>query len=348
MANAGSPPKKLKTTIGTHDGIFHCDEVLACYMLQLLPEYSGAQIVRTRNNDLLKDCDIVVDVGSVFDRKLNRFDHHQSSFQHTLSSLRPELGDKFKIRLSSAGLIYTYFGEDVIRLVIKEHGFPEPSAEQILQIYTQVYENLIKEIDGIDNGVPMFDGEPTFNITTHLSNRVGNFNAVWNTDNSNFDDMAQFEKAQKLVGSELVDRIIYYATVWLPARNLVAEAAKNRFDIHPSGEILELQQFCPWKDHLYLIEPELGIEGIPKYVIMENKPGDFRVICVPNTPKSFVCRKFLHKHWRGLRNAELQEISGIDKAAFVHATGFIGGAQTREAVLDMAIKSLESQVAEED
>lgn len=348
MSSSESPPKKLKTTIGTHDGIFHCDEVLACYMLQLLPEYAGAQIIRTRNDELLKDCDIVVDVGAVFDRQSKRFDHHQSTFQHTLSSLRPELGEKFKIRLSSAGLIYTYFGEDVIRTVLKEHGVAEPSASQLRQIYLQVYENLIKEIDGIDNGVPMFDGEPMFNINTHVSSRVHKFNATWNTDNTNFDAMAQFEKAQKLVGSELVDAIVYYANVWWPARSLVEKAVEKRFEVHASGEILELDEFCPWKEHLYLLESELGIEGVPKYVLMENKPGDFRVICVPNTPKSFVCRKFLHKHWRGIRSNELMAISGINEANFVHASGFIGGAQTREAVLAMAVKSLESQVSETD
>lgn len=32
--------------IGTHNGKFHCDEVLACYMLKLLPEYKDAKIVR--------------------------------------------------------------------------------------------------------------------------------------------------------------------------------------------------------------------------------------------------------------------------------------------------------------
>lgn len=33
-------------TIGTHDGKFHCDEVLACSMLKLLPEYKDAEIIR--------------------------------------------------------------------------------------------------------------------------------------------------------------------------------------------------------------------------------------------------------------------------------------------------------------
>lgn len=33
--------KKAKTsaTIGTHDGTFHCDEALACYLLKRLPQY---------------------------------------------------------------------------------------------------------------------------------------------------------------------------------------------------------------------------------------------------------------------------------------------------------------------
>ena len=34
--------------IGTHNGPFHCDEVLAVTMLKLLPAYAGAEIVRSR------------------------------------------------------------------------------------------------------------------------------------------------------------------------------------------------------------------------------------------------------------------------------------------------------------
>ena len=32
--------------IGTHDGPFHCDDALACFMLKQLPEYKDAQIIR--------------------------------------------------------------------------------------------------------------------------------------------------------------------------------------------------------------------------------------------------------------------------------------------------------------
>ena len=65
-------------TIGTHNGKFHCDEALACYMLKLLPEYSNAEIIRTRDPDRLNSCDVVVDVGRVYNPSMHRYDHHQT------------------------------------------------------------------------------------------------------------------------------------------------------------------------------------------------------------------------------------------------------------------------------
>ena len=65
--------------IGTHNGRFHCDEALACYMLRRLPEYSDAEIVRTRDPKILDGCEVVVDVGGVYDPTSHRYDHHQRS-----------------------------------------------------------------------------------------------------------------------------------------------------------------------------------------------------------------------------------------------------------------------------
>ena len=63
--------------IGTHNGTFHCDEALACFMLRLLDEYKGAEVVRTRDPAVLSTCDVVVDVGGVYDHNTKRYDHHQ-------------------------------------------------------------------------------------------------------------------------------------------------------------------------------------------------------------------------------------------------------------------------------
>ncbi|RWW75494.1 hypothetical protein BHE74_00016487 [Ensete ventricosum] len=35
--------------VGTHNGIFHCDEALGCFMIRFTGKFSGAEIVRTRD-----------------------------------------------------------------------------------------------------------------------------------------------------------------------------------------------------------------------------------------------------------------------------------------------------------
>ena len=75
------------TKIGTHSGSFHCDDVLACAMLKLLPKYSEADIIRTRDKEILDECDIVVDVGREFDHDRKRYDHHQQGFSITMRDI---------------------------------------------------------------------------------------------------------------------------------------------------------------------------------------------------------------------------------------------------------------------
>ncbi|BHF73257.1 hypothetical protein SprV_0401633600 [Sparganum proliferum] len=101
-----------RKVIGTHNGTFHCDEVLAIAMLKQLPEYKDADIIRTREMEKLGTCDIVVDVGGLFDASSHRYDHHQPSFNLTIKDFHPHLQPV--VKLSSAGLIYAHFGKRVI------------------------------------------------------------------------------------------------------------------------------------------------------------------------------------------------------------------------------------------
>jgi uncharacterized UPF0160 family protein len=63
---------------------------------------------------VLEQCDIVVDVGAVFDAEAKRFDHHQREFKETMKSLK--ILD-YETKLSSAGLVYAYFGKAVINVI---------------------------------------------------------------------------------------------------------------------------------------------------------------------------------------------------------------------------------------
>lgn len=54
------------------------------------------------------------------------------------------------------------------------------------------------------------------------------------------------------------------------------------------------------------------------------------------------------KEWCGIRDEELSTLSGIKGCIFVHASGFIGGNETREGVLSMARKTLEHRNTVDD
>lgn len=134
--------------IGTHSGCFHCDESLACFLIQQLAEYKNCKIVRSRDDTVLDKCDIVVDVGAVYDPARNRFDHHQSTFNTTLVDLFPT--KKFgNVKLSSAGLIYAHFGHEIIGQLC---GWKEDDSKTD-KIFDMVYQDFVKEIDAIDNGM---------------------------------------------------------------------------------------------------------------------------------------------------------------------------------------------------
>ncbi|CAN8003689.1 unnamed protein product [Ixodes hexagonus] len=337
------PPKKVSAakTIGTHNGTFHCDEALACFLLKQLPAYEDASIIRSRDNEVLSTCDIVVDVGGVYDPATNRFDHHQRTFSETMQSL--DKSKKWTTKLSSAGLVYAHFGRDVIARTLG-WKLDDPNVEKI---YDKVYENFMEEIDAIDNGVKMFDEEPRYRISTNLSARVSHLNPPWNEPNPNPDEM--FKKAVKLTGEEFLDRVRSYATIWMPARDLVRAAIQQRQKVDELGSIVVFSGgCCPWKEHLLELEEELGVAGEVKFVLYEDENKSWRVQGVPPTIGSFDCRRvfhpsplvFLPKKWCGLRDKELSDVSGIEGCIFVHSNGFIGGNKTREGALEMALRTL--------
>ncbi|KAI3693715.1 hypothetical protein L1987_76666 [Smallanthus sonchifolius] len=224
--------------VGTHNGSFHCDEALGCFMICLTNKYSGAEIVRTRDPQVLEALDAVLDVGGVYDPSRDRYDHHQK-------------------------------------------GFAEA-------------------IDAIENGINRYD-------TTNLQNLAYGLQSVR-----------------------------FHVKSWLPARSIVMECLAARTDIDPSGEIMVLDRFCPWKLHLFELEQELKTGPSIKYVLYQDeRRKSWRVQAVAKSPDSFESRKALPSQWRGLRD-DLSKETGIPGCVFVLMSGFIVGNHTYEGALAMA------------
>lgn len=319
--------------ICTHSGNFHADEALGVYMLRLLDEYKTAKIVRSREPSKWEEADIVIDVSGKYDG-VKYFDHHQRDFYEVFNS-------NYSTKLSSAGLIYKHFGKNIIKTLC-----PNVSEENLEILYDKVYKEFIESLDANDNGINNFDMEK-FNVTSKFHDKnitipgmISKMNPDWNFDCSNEKFDKNFFEASEFIGKYFVKLIQGYERSWLPAKKLVKEAVLNRLRLDSSGAIIMLETFCPWTDHLYEIEKELGIENEILFVIFKTSSGSWMVSTVPISSTSFLFRQGLPESLRGLRDEELSMKSNIPGFIFVHLSGFIGGANSKQGVLQLAKMSL--------
>ena len=94
---------KKKIRIITHSGNFHADELLAVAAIEIQLNGTLYEVIRTRDPEVWKTGDYVVDVGGVYDPTANRFDHHQKG----------GAGERNKVPYSSFGLVWKHYGEAI-------------------------------------------------------------------------------------------------------------------------------------------------------------------------------------------------------------------------------------------
>lgn len=102
-------------SVGTHDGVFHTDEVFAFALLQDVLKStcpnSTINLIRTRDKDVFSACHILLDVGGEHSLETGRFDHHQDR----------------TITKSSFGLLY-----DAVMLMCPVNDMSEPFFSQFV------------------------------------------------------------------------------------------------------------------------------------------------------------------------------------------------------------------------
>lgn len=327
-------------------GQFHADEALAVYLLRLLPAYSPSSLVRTRDPARLKECHTVVDVGGEYSPPDNRYDHHQRSFAITFPSR--------STKLSSAGLVYMHFGKPILAL---QTGLDEES-EDVGILWRKVYTDFVEALDAHDNGISVYDPRDTQGLQKRfydggigLGSLIADLNA-WSDDEERGElspeqvqeaEDDRFLQASELMGSVFLRKLKYYHRNWLPARSEVRNVYAVRKCNDPEGKIMVFGRGVPWKDHLYTLEEENPNEQPVAYVLYPESQHDdskWRIQAVPVSKDSFESRKPLPEAWRGMRDDDLDKVTGVEGGVFVHASGFIGGNKSRQGAMDMAKKAL--------
>jgi len=300
--------------IGTHNGVFHADDVFAVaiateFILETRGDDVVIDVVRTRDAKELDECYLVFDVGGISDG--NRwFDHHQRDFEESRDG----------VPFAAAGLAWRALGKTLC------------GGDQ--EVADAVDRRLIQAIDAADNGVALFEGgNPVFEHarSVSLSAAIAAFNPVW--QEGAFD--RAFDKAVQFARS-ILKGFVKQALGAKAARHLFTAAEQRR--LQRNDHTIILDQYVPWKEH---VDDVVGDNAY--YVVFPGSSGNWMLQCIPPSAGSFAQRVPLPTKWAGLRGEELQEVSRVSDAKFCHAARFIAGATSKGAAIELAEEALAQQ-----
>lgn len=273
--------------IGTHNGVFHADEVLAISMLSIFYD-DNITVLRTRDPDILKTCDILVDIGG------GNFDHHMYGGNGVRSNKTP---------YASAGLIWKNFG---LKILFKLNC----PKDLVHLVYNKVDATIVEPVDKIDNGIvvsSVFEFIPSF---------VPRWDEKFDAVDSKF-NMAL--TTTKNIFKELVLEIIATEKANTLLNKLLKEKGETNILQIPSQNI-------KWQESIILFNQTATFPV--DFVIFPYPNGGYAAQAVPNSLDNLFSKRIPFPNaWAGQTN-KLPAISGVKSAEFCHNNLFFVRAQT--------------------
>lgn len=148
------------------------------------------------------------------------------------------------------------------------------------------------------------------------------------SNNSFYNNFSKAVDLSKKVLKNFVDEISSSSK----AHAIVKRAVENQ----TNPNVLVLDSYCPWRPHV------AGMENESKFVIHPGNFGDaFYVSGVPDIKNKSKSRGVMPIEFRGLKDKELQEVSGIGDINFCHRTKPLAGAKTLKGAKRIAKKALQ-------
>lgn len=291
-----------QATVITHSGTFHSDEVLATVILEKV--LGNITICRTfKVPEELADDVIVYDIG------FGMYDHHQKGGNGARENGVP---------YAAAGLIWKDFG----RQLVTDTCNPD-------LVWNLIDRDLIQSIDATDNGkIPKVD-YPAQAMT--FSQAISSFNPNWDSEMSTDDAFAKAVEFAKIVFDNVLANTVSKAN----AQDIVDEAIESSVN-----NIMVLDRFVPWQEFIFSSTNNKASDIL--FVVFPSNRGGYNWQCVPDALGSFGMRKAVPDEWKGLRDLELQNVTGVATASFCHPEGFIGGATTLEDAIALAKLAVEA------
>lgn len=317
----------------THNGSFHADDIFACAVLILYLDKtnnsfsaqggpaSGWEVIRTRDEEEIKTGDYVFDVGDIYDEEKNRFDHHQVGGAGKRVSGESE---------KEKGIEYASFG-----LVWKKFGIKLCEDQKVVEM---VDKKLVAPIDAGDNGFNLVENK--YEISPYFIQHV--FSAMrptWKEDD--LKSRTSADGARHDFAKSNVDEI-FLKCVDLAKTILSREIVQAQDSASAQDLVISIYQKTQNKKIIILDKNysfEAILDNFPEllFVIYPKKTDNSWVVkAVRENMKTFDNRKDLPESWAGLRDEELQKITGVMDAVFCHRGLFLAVAKSKEGAIKLA------------
>lgn len=293
---AFSPAPGDNVKLAVHDGQFHADELLAISLLELFWFEHMAEIVRTRNPELLSEC-VRVDVGEGI------FDHH---------------GPRAEAGIAACSRVWE---------VLKRSRLVPAYAQETL-------DDVVEVVAAWDTG-DASKGESPLAFVHAYSAAASAFEADgdcggWLPPGTNA--AITFGAAHRAVLSFLRSKLA--AAHSADKAKAAAESCIEAAGDDPVVVFDRASRCAPVKEMLWIRKSPAVFYVSPEAeddwrILCAADPAEEEF-----TP--FNSRKLLNEEFRGLRGDELSEKSGVPGGIFCHAAGFIAGFKTREAAVEFA------------
>ncbi|OGI83371.1 hypothetical protein A2997_01420 [Candidatus Nomurabacteria bacterium RIFCSPLOWO2_01_FULL_36_10b] len=307
-------PKKRKK-IATHNGSFHADDIFACATLLLWLDIHNeeGEIIRTRDEKIIAECDYVIDVGGVYNHDDKHYDHHQTdgAGYHTQS----------KILYASFGLVWEHYG-----LLLCEGDE---------RVWRDIERRLVMSVDAPDNGITLYEVNDNGIVPYTIGDALSSFLPTPSEDDNRdvtFLSLVDFAKSliQRTIKRTIekykgIDDVI---SVYNNLDNKEIVIVQNPYSRTDMQEILSTDE-AELPDTFYIIFPN-------------GADAEWRILGLRVRHKGFTLRKALPLEWRGLVGQELQKVTGVSTAQFCHRTGFMCIASSREGAISLAQQAIDN------
>ena len=301
---------KNKLKLITHSGSFHADDVFACATLSLMLEKNSEEfeIIRTRDPEIIKTGDYVFDVGGIYDEKINKFDHHQkggAGGRPVLSETEGASGIEF----SSFGLVWKKFGLEIC---------------DTKEVVDSIDQRLVSPVDAGDNGINLYKNNFK-NVLPYTINDV-----LYIFSKTALEDIPEDEEFSRalLWAKEILKREIKKTKDQIEITKIIQgfynNSADKRLVVIDKPKVSRCEIYNALQDF-----PE------PLFIVYGDDDG-WAAAAMRKEINSFENRKNFPASWAGLRDEELQKVTGVSDAVFCHRNLFLVVAKTKEGAIKLA------------